>query len=760
MRVNQLKQLRQKTGEKERMVRWSHEKHKTGQDKENAVRESHHKARGATMTPDVGVAAWAVVGSLLLAVTTTYAMSDAITDQEVTVIVDGVEGESASVPCDLFPSDPKDKVNLILWYKDDAKDPIYSYDARLAVFASERHHLKEMNLKGRIAFTPSPGQPIPHTLTLSRLSASDAGTYSCRVDFMRAQSTTRAARLRVVSPVESLIITDSGGDPVPPILSPVPEGGTLNLTCTARGGRPQPKVSWWLSESIIDDSFSSSAGGSEGGSGSVVSNTLIINPLTRAHAHSVLTCKAATAPVAVTTTKVTIDMYLRPLTVEITGAAVGGSVRAGDLLDLSCTARGSRPQPVISWYKGASLIQTQNTQRKDVTGVGGMSRVRVAVQRRDNEARITCRVSNPQLPLHTLQDHVVINVTFAPQVELRVGSRLEGTVVKKGKNLYLTCHVDANPPPHKLIFMHQGVEVRQDKTEHIMVNGNNLVLNKISRTQAGEYSCKATNSEGTGSSVPLNITVLYAPVCSEVRDVWGELGSVVRASCRVQAAPIAPIQFSWVWVTPSYSRRVVPALVTSSGTASSVNFTVPRDNVTEPGVPAEKLGVLQCWAQNSVGRQEKPCEVAVRKPAPPSPPINCTLTETGPEVVTVSCQPGDPLSMTESYLLQVCGAKNRKLCHNISSPVPRFVVPGLTYGRDYEVYVSSSTRYGHSPFRLVEAFTFKTAENRMAGSETSPPSLYTIIMFVGGVGAIIVLVIIVIALIRLRIAQVEPQMYA
>ena len=42
-----------------------------------------------------------------------------------TVIVDGVEGESASVPCDLFPTDPKDKVNLILWYKDDVKDPIY-----------------------------------------------------------------------------------------------------------------------------------------------------------------------------------------------------------------------------------------------------------------------------------------------------------------------------------------------------------------------------------------------------------------------------------------------------------------------------------------------------------------------------------------------------------------------------------------------------------------------------------------------------------
>ncbi|XP_042214593.1 nectin-4-like [Homarus americanus] len=187
----------------------------------------------------VGVG-WAIVLTCVLAIT------DTIPDQEVSVTVDGVEGESASVPCDLFPTDPKDKVNLILWYKDEAKDPIYSYDARRAVFPSERHHLKDIGLKGRIVFTPSPGEPIPHTLTISRLSGSDAGRYACRVDFMRAQSTTKAARLRVVAPVDSLSITDSDSHPVPPVLSPIPEGGTLNITCTARGGRPQPKVSWWF----------------------------------------------------------------------------------------------------------------------------------------------------------------------------------------------------------------------------------------------------------------------------------------------------------------------------------------------------------------------------------------------------------------------------------------------------------------------------------------------------------------------------------
>lgn len=76
-----------------------------------------------------------------------------------------------------------------------------------------------------------------------RLVASDAGRYTCRVDFMLAQSTTRAAQLRVVAPVDLLIITDGMGHPVPPVLPPIPEGGTLNITCTARGGEYSREIS-------------------------------------------------------------------------------------------------------------------------------------------------------------------------------------------------------------------------------------------------------------------------------------------------------------------------------------------------------------------------------------------------------------------------------------------------------------------------------------------------------------------------------------
>lgn len=104
-----------------------------------------------------------------------------------------------------------------------------------------------------------------------------------------------------------------------------------------------------------------------------------------------------------------------------------------------------------------------------------------------------------------------------------------------------------------------------------------------------------------------------APVCAEAKDVWAEPGNTVTARCRVNASPEDSISFSWVWVTNSYTRRVIPSHITSEGSASMVEFTVPRDNITELG-SNNRMGALQCWAENSVGRQDTPCIVAVRKP--------------------------------------------------------------------------------------------------------------------------------------------------
>ena len=44
---------------------------------------------------------------------------------EPVVTVEGEVGSDVDVPCSVFPADAKDKVNLILWYKDNNEVPIY-----------------------------------------------------------------------------------------------------------------------------------------------------------------------------------------------------------------------------------------------------------------------------------------------------------------------------------------------------------------------------------------------------------------------------------------------------------------------------------------------------------------------------------------------------------------------------------------------------------------------------------------------------------
>lgn len=68
---------------------------------------------------------WCSVTPISPAASLTLLLCQSLLSPAVSVTVEGVEGDTAAVPCDLFPSDPKDRVNLILWYKDEDKDPIY-----------------------------------------------------------------------------------------------------------------------------------------------------------------------------------------------------------------------------------------------------------------------------------------------------------------------------------------------------------------------------------------------------------------------------------------------------------------------------------------------------------------------------------------------------------------------------------------------------------------------------------------------------------
>ena len=59
---------------------------------------------------------------------------------------------------------------------------------------------------------------------------------------------------------------------------------------------------------------------------------------------------------------------------------------------------------------------------------------------------------------------------------------------------------------HKLLTV-QNRSVEQDISRGVLITGNSLVLQRVSRDQAGDYSCHASNLEGDSTSRVINIQI-------------------------------------------------------------------------------------------------------------------------------------------------------------------------------------------------------------------------------------------------------------
>ncbi|XP_046997688.1 nephrin-like [Schistocerca americana] len=663
------------------------------------------------------------------------AAASRVTEEETVVVTDtqAVQGGVAKLPCDIVPPIANDTVHLVIWYKDGLNSPIYSFDARGKKSLEQGKHWTDAQaLGGRAKFQP---RESPAKLAVENARDADAGVYRCRVDFRKSPTRNSKVNLDIIIPPEKLVIMEERGSNIPHyILGPYNEGSSVNITCIATGGRPPPRVTWWQDNALLDDQW-------EALPGRRVRNTLHLRKLARHQLHAVLTCQAASSPLAAPLSgAVTLDLNLRPLWVQLTSQR--RPLSADNTYEISCEVVGTRPPPVVTWWKGG--VPLRNT--REMTSPDGnttTSTLTFVPSMEDSGKLLTCRASTPLIPDSTLEDSWKLDIYHVPIVTLELGSNLNATNIKEGSDVYFECNIKSNPWVYRISWRHNGQPLYNNATAGTIVSNQSLVLQAVTRERDGFYTCVGSNQEGDGESNPVHLDVKFRPVCASGQtQMYGVARQeTARVSCEVESNPGDGLSFSWRFNNSADSTDIAAALVVVDRSRSVALYT-PHTEFD--------YGTLLCWAKNDVGEQKAPCVFTLFPAGRPDPPHNCSIVNQTADSLHVECSEGFDGGLPQEFVMEVYDAASQALVGNVSSRAPAFTVSGLQPGLGFDVALLAANSKGRSRAVTLHAYTLQPAERRAAATTHVLEITPILGILIGVVSALVLVAVVIVIVMRVR----------
>ncbi|XP_018570338.1 nephrin, partial [Anoplophora glabripennis] len=603
--------------------------------------------------------------------------------------VHGVLNLPKGLPCDITPRERDDAVAMVLWFKETIGEPLYSFDVRGRQFTKAKLWSSPNFFGPRAYFRTT---TTPATLVIDKIQLDDEGIYRCRVDYKNSPTRNSKVNFTVIVPPESIRIFDDHRVDKSILLGPYNEGTDVNLLCEVKGGRPRPRVIWFLENTVIDDSYEIR------NDGTVVNHVTFAN-VGRQHLHARLICQASNNNLTQPETKVAVlDINLKPKSVNI--ITQEKYVSADKRYEVECRTSGSRPDAVITWWKGSRPVKrlAKNFSEQNNQSLSILTFVPVID---DDGKYLTCRAENPSIPDSALEDKWRLNVHYIPVVTLKMGSTLNPDDIKEGDDVYFECNVRSNPKAHKLSWYHNGVEIFQNVTAGIIMSDQSLVLQNVVRSTAGEYTCVAVNLEGRGTSNPVKLVVRYIPVCIQEREeLYGALKQeTVTLRCQVDANP-AVVTFHWTFNNSGDQTDVPANRFTNEVTSSRLNYTPVSDL---------DYGTLLCYGVNEVGRQKDPCVFQVVIAGRPSQLQNCTLINQTSNSLQVDCTEGFDGGLPQSFLMEVLELPSLRPRLNLTTyrTPPSFAANGLDAGASYRIMLYAVNAKGRSEPTIIDPVTFK-----------------------------------------------------
>ncbi|XP_015197502.1 cell adhesion molecule 2 isoform X2 [Lepisosteus oculatus] len=175
----------------------------------------------------------------------------------------------------------------------------------------------------------------------------------------------------------------------------------------------------------------------------------------------------------------------------------------GDQITLTCMTSGSKPAADIRWFRNEKEIKGAKEVNASGKTFTVTSTLQLQVDRNDDGVAYTCRVDHVALNTSPQQTTQVLEVHYAPYVEITHPL----VFPQEGQYFKLECISKGNPVPDPVLWTKDGGELPD--LDRIIVDGRELTIMALNKTDNGTYRCEASNHLGK-SSAEYNLYV-YAP---------------------------------------------------------------------------------------------------------------------------------------------------------------------------------------------------------------------------------------------------------
>ncbi|XP_056408893.1 sialoadhesin [Hyla sarda] len=396
------------------------------------------------------------------------------------------------------------------------------------------------------------------TIRFHSLSRSDHGEYRCNAANSLGQLSSDSIRLVVFS---ARIIVSPSED--------VKEGEAVTLTCEVPGARAdEVKYSWyknniWIKESaMVTLSFPKVSIGDAG----------------------YYYCRVQNDQGSDDSPPVTLKVQYPPRIPLLTSFL---ETQKGNLALIQCTVD-SNPFSELTLYKDGNLIGNSishgtPSERVQVISTGNSLRLTIHDVNLSDEGFYSCvaknAIGNSSASLQFTVETARVVITPSPETE-------------EGKEVTLTCMATRGSELGTTYSWYKNSKRLKEEAMKV----KELVLHKLSKKDAGSYFCKAHDSQGTSTSPPVTLHVLFPPRDLSMNSLVSSQGILqVVIQCTVDSDP--PSQM--------FLYRGSTLVASSSKVISNKRYEVSHSTnslqLEIQNVVLEDEGQYICLANNSYG---------------------------------------------------------------------------------------------------------------------------------------------------------------